>query len=96
MNPLSPRLIHADEDLRGPVADRSAMEKREHEALDAYSRVIVTVAETLGPAVVNLRAEARDGSRGAVDRGPDSCSRPTDSCSPTTTSSAARTGCGCA
>ena len=33
---------------------------KEHEALDAYSRVIVTVAESLGPAVVNLRAVANE------------------------------------
>ena len=35
----------------------------EQEALDAYSRVIVTVAETLGPAVVNLRGVASEGGR---------------------------------
>jgi S1-C subfamily serine protease len=63
MNPFTPRLIHADQDFSEPVPDRSAVEKREHEALDAYSRVIVTVAESLGPAVVNLRAEARENSR---------------------------------
>ena len=37
----------------------------ERDALDAYSRVIVTVAETLGPAVVNLRAAAGEGGRRA-------------------------------
>jgi S1-C subfamily serine protease len=41
----------------------------EHEALDAYSRVIVTVAETLGPAVVNLRGVAGDGGRRAAGSG---------------------------
>jgi S1-C subfamily serine protease len=38
----------------------------ELEALDAYSRVVVRVAETLRPAVVNLRAgKARDGGSGS-------------------------------
>ena len=60
--------LSAETDQRGSrdlraVPDRSAPEKEEREALDAYSRVIVTVAEALGPAVVNLRAEAREGSR---------------------------------
>jgi S1-C subfamily serine protease len=41
----------------------------EREALDAYSRVIVTVAETLGPTVVNLRAVAGEGGRRAVGSG---------------------------
>jgi S1-C subfamily serine protease len=45
------------------MPDRSSAEAKEHEALDAYSRVIVAVAESLGPAVVNLRAEAKDGPR---------------------------------
>jgi S1-C subfamily serine protease len=63
MNPTTLRLISADQEGSTPVPDRSTPEDREREALDAYSRVIVTVAEELGPAVVNLRAEARDGSR---------------------------------
>src|SRR6266545_1365718 len=38
----------------------------ELEALDAYSRVVVRVAETLRPAVVNLRAgRGRDGGSGS-------------------------------
>jgi S1-C subfamily serine protease len=41
----------------------------EREALDAYSRVIVSVAEKLGPAVVNLRAVAGEGSRGPAGSG---------------------------
>ena len=50
----------------GPTAPRPrpiARKRRvnEQEALDAYSRVIVTVAESLGPAVVNLRAIASEG-----------------------------------
>ncbi len=45
------------------VPERSADDADERDALDAYSRVIVTVAETLGPAVVNLRAVTAEGSR---------------------------------
>src|SRR5262245_63907555 len=37
--------------------------------MDAYSRVIVAVAEALGPAVVNLRGEAREGARRPVGSG---------------------------
>jgi S1-C subfamily serine protease len=40
--------------------------REEFEALDAYSRVVVRVAETLRPAVVNLRAgKGRDGGSGS-------------------------------
>jgi hypothetical protein len=49
------RLINAEQEDSAPLPDRSAQEAREREALDAYSRVIVRVAEELGPAVVNLR-----------------------------------------
>ena len=63
MNPFTLRLIDADPVPSSPVPDRSALEEKEREAMDAYSRVIVTVAESLGPAVVNLRAEAQPGSR---------------------------------
>src|SRR5262245_33652075 len=63
MYPLSLRRISADQDASTPVPERSARGEDEREALDAYSRAIVTVAEELGPAVVNLRAEAREGSR---------------------------------
>ena len=52
-----------DPEASSPVPDRSALEEKEREAMDAYSRVIVTVAESLGPAVVNLRAEVQSGSR---------------------------------
>jgi S1-C subfamily serine protease len=48
---------------------RPAAQVNEREALDAYSRVIVTVAEKLGPAVVNLRAVSADGSRRAAGSG---------------------------
>jgi S1-C subfamily serine protease len=63
MHPMPLRLINGDPEDPAPPADRAASEQKEREALDAYSRVIVTVAEALGPAVVNLRAEAREGSR---------------------------------
>jgi S1-C subfamily serine protease len=47
-----------------PAAGNSpAAPPNDQEALDAYSRVIVTVAELLGPAVVNLRAVASEGGR---------------------------------
>ena len=36
-----------------------AAKVNERDALDAYSRVIVSVAEKLGPAVVNLRRQSR-------------------------------------
>jgi S1-C subfamily serine protease len=63
MSPYVLRLVNADQDASAPVPDRSVQDEKERDALDAYSRVIVTVAEALGPAVVNLRADARDGSR---------------------------------
>jgi S1-C subfamily serine protease len=54
----------------GPEASPSPPQKRsadadaeEKNALDAYSRVIVTVAEVLGPAVVNLRSVANESGR---------------------------------
>lgn len=45
------------------VPEPGASVDRDHEALDAYSRVIVTVAESLGPAVVNLRSVVGEGQR---------------------------------
>jgi S1-C subfamily serine protease len=45
--------------------------REELEALDAYSRVVVRVAEALRPAVVNLRAGARGGSGSGVLFTPD-------------------------
>jgi serine protease Do len=39
--------------------DESAVADREAEALDAYSRVVVDVAERLAPSVANLRVERR-------------------------------------
>ena len=62
LSPLSD--THPEHTPSEPV--RQADQPTEREALDAYSRVIVTVAEKLGPAVVNLRAVKADGSsRGA-------------------------------
>ncbi len=55
----------------GPGGDTP--DPREQEALDAYSRVVVRVAETLRPAVVNLRAGTgrRQGSGSGVLFTPD-------------------------
>ncbi len=46
-----------------PESERQSGDAGEKEALDAYSRVIVTVAEMLGPAVVNLRSVAGESGR---------------------------------
>ena len=63
MMPNALRLVN-DGSERSPAAgDQEAGRPNDHEALDAYSRVIVTVAELLGPAVVNLRAVAPEGAR---------------------------------
>jgi len=69
MNPFVLRLADGNSEPSWSVPDRSAGEVSEREALDAYSRVIVTVAETLGPAVVNLRAVAGEGGRRSVGSG---------------------------
>ena len=61
MTPFMFRLVNDGSEGSAAVPDRSRAHDNEHEALDAYSRVIVTVAESLGPAVVNLRAAAREG-----------------------------------
>src|SRR5262245_44874040 len=45
--------------------------QREAEALDAYSRVVVQVAEKLRPAVVNLRAERGRGEGSGILFTPD-------------------------
>jgi S1-C subfamily serine protease len=57
------KLVSSNPDEPAPISGRPEPDAREREAMDSYSRVIVTVAEELGPAVVNLRAESRDGSR---------------------------------
>src|SRR5262249_20690074 len=63
MKPFELRLVNSGADDVPPIPDTSRPEPTEQEALDAYSRVIVTVAETLGPAVVNLRSIASEGGR---------------------------------
>jgi S1-C subfamily serine protease len=66
MNPALPlKLVGGDpEPSPSPLRpDPAAAAAREREALDAYSAVIVAVAEALGPAVVNLRAQPNEGSR---------------------------------
>ena len=69
---MHPFLSPLTDDVSEPspsVPERRAPEADEREALDAYSRVIVTVAEKLGPAVVNLRAVATEGGRGPSGSG---------------------------
>jgi S1-C subfamily serine protease len=68
MAAMNPFLLHlaggdAESEPSPSVPGEAAGEVSEREALDAYSRVIVTVAETLGPAVVNLRAVADGAAR---------------------------------
>jgi S1-C subfamily serine protease len=63
MNSFMFRLVNDGTEESPTSAERSAAQANEQEALDAYSRVIVTVAESLGPAVVNLRPIASEGAR---------------------------------
>ena len=63
MNSIKPRLINDVPGSSPSPRERAGDEVHEQDALDAYSRVIVTVAESMGPAVVNLRAAAGDGGR---------------------------------
>jgi S1-C subfamily serine protease len=63
MEPYRLTLIRGEPEPATPVPDPTAAEATDREALDAYSRVIVSVAELLGPAVVNLRAVVADGAR---------------------------------
>jgi S1-C subfamily serine protease len=63
MNPFLLRLADSSSEPPGTEPVRPPAEVDETEALDTYSRVIVTVAETLGPAVVNLRAVVGEGGR---------------------------------
>ena len=60
-----------------PAGDPPPRRRRrdDAEALDAFSHVVVHVADALRPAVVNLRGE-----RAAAAAAPASCSRPTASC----------------
>ena len=69
MEPSLLRVVNGDPGTSPPAPDRSPAEAKEHEALDAYSRVIVTVAETLGPAVVNLKTANGESGRRAGGSG---------------------------
>ena len=69
MKPFLFQMVDDGSDSSPVSADRPGERVNEHDALDAYSRVIVTVAETLGPAVVNLRAVASEGTRRAGGSG---------------------------
>jgi S1-C subfamily serine protease len=63
------RLVSDGTEESSAAPDRRAAEVNDLEALDAYSRVIVNVAESLGPAVVNLRPIAADGGSRAGGSG---------------------------
>jgi S1-C subfamily serine protease len=69
MSPILLPLSDHDSELPGAEPNRPPAQTNDREALDAYSRVIVSVAEKLGPAVVNLRAASSDGSRGTGGSG---------------------------
>ena len=69
MNPVLLRLADGESEPSSSPPDRKSAQVNESEALDAYSRVIVTVAESLGPAVVNLRAANGDADRKAGGSG---------------------------
>jgi S1-C subfamily serine protease len=69
MNPFLLRLADGDSEPSSSLPERTEAQVNDREALDAYSQVIVRVAETLGPAVVNLRAFAGDGDRRPVGSG---------------------------
>ena len=69
MKPFLFRLVGDGSDSHPALPDRPGEPVDEQGALDAYSRVIVTVAETLGPAVVNLRAVESEGGRRAGGSG---------------------------
>jgi S1-C subfamily serine protease len=66
MNPILPRFVSDSIDpLATPNLPLDPI-REEDDALDAYSRVVVRVAEQLRPAVVNLRAgQGRDGGSGS-------------------------------
>ena len=70
-------LRQPDAGLAGPARSRGPPAAAEEaEALDAFSRRRGAVAETLMPAVVNIRAQ--QGAR--AERAPACCSRPTAFC----------------
>jgi S1-C subfamily serine protease len=65
MSRIQPYLISDDIQLPPPSVNPPSP-REEADALDAYSRVVVNVAETLQPAVVNLRVgEHRNGGSGS-------------------------------
>ena len=57
------RLIYGEDDRSDPVVPRPT-EHTDEDALDAYSRVVTTVAERLGPSVASLVIERRRGRGG--------------------------------
>ncbi|HET9322269.1 MAG TPA: trypsin-like peptidase domain-containing protein [Gaiellaceae bacterium] len=70
------RLVHTDQNAEQPAVPASV--PTEEEALDAYSRVVTTVAERLSPSVANLKVSRRvrggrrlDGAGSAVVITPD-------------------------
>jgi len=60
---IEARFVSGGADPSSSPRDRDDADGIERDALDAYSRVIVDVAESMGPAVVNLRAASGDGGR---------------------------------
>jgi S1-C subfamily serine protease len=63
MKSFRTRLVNGGPEPSSSPGDPIDSEIKEQEALDAYSRVIVTVAESMGPAVVNLRAVVGEGGQ---------------------------------
>jgi S1-C subfamily serine protease len=64
MLPITPTLIHLDADSPNSDVPPPQPPHEEADALDAYSRVVVRVAEQLQPAVVNLRVGRGRGASG--------------------------------
>ncbi len=71
MSALISRLLGDDAPELPVDADLAKHDQEEAEALDAYSKVVVRVAETLRPAVVNLRGGRNEGSGSGVLFTPD-------------------------
>jgi len=69
MSRIQPYLISDDFELPPPSVNPPTP-REEGDALDAYSRVVVSVAEHLQPAVVNLRVgQNRNGGSGSGNGG---------------------------
>lgn len=64
------RFVH-DDGTERPMGPQPEPEREEAEALDAYSRVVVRVADRLRPAVVNLRRTRGDGNGSGLLVAPD-------------------------